>query len=128
METLRTTCLALSIDALRHVQTPDEYAQHYAAIRSNSRSFTPVDIVAILRAVVPRLHVHHRDHLIAVRRAVEYYGNETLAGRVSDPFDPAIHVIHVPDASHLDGMPSGSDTLLGATLRHGRRGGVLLWW
>lgn len=129
-----TACIALSMRRLRNECTDREcVARSYQVIHRNSRRhMTVLDVVAVLRAVLPRTHVYSRDRLMWLRRRVEFAGvsEADAAHRVDDatPFDARRHVLHVPDASHLDLVPSGDRLLLGPTIRRGRARGVLVWW
>ena len=101
----------------------------YRVIRINAR-MTPRTVLAILRVTVPRVSIHRRDHLIALRRRVEFEGrDETPIDPITDAeFDAEHHVLHVPDKSHLDLLTQSDGILLGAELRRGCTNGVLLWW
>jgi len=129
-----TACIALSMRRLRAERNDhDCIARSYGVIHRNSqRNMTVPDVVAVLRAVLPRVHVYSRDRLMWLRRRVEFAGatEADAAHRVDDatPFDARRHVLHVPDASHLDLVPSGDRLLLGPVIRHGRACGVLVWW
>lgn len=133
-EEVGTICIAWAIQRLRtDFVDRDKVEDSYKVIHRNARTLSACDLVTIIRTVVPRVHLYFRDHLMTVRRHVEFIGRspEDTPARVSDvaSFDPRRHVVHVPDESHLDVITSSCNLLLNATLRHGRGGkGVLLWW
>ena len=128
-----TVCIAWAMQRLRNETTDRRKVEDsYRIIHHNARALSATDLVTILRTIVPRVHIYLRDHLMTVRRHVEFTGRspEDTPGRVSEiaPFDPRRHVVHIPDRSHLDVVIS-TDLLLNAMVRRGRGGrGVLLWW
>jgi hypothetical protein len=128
---VETICIAWAMERLRHERCDlARVEESYHIIHRNSRSLRVSDIVMMLRAIIPHLSIYRRDHLISVRRHVEFSGtspDETNA-RVTDlvPFDPTQHILYVPGRSHLDLLTRGT-FLLDAMVRKGR-GGVVLWW
>ena len=128
-----TVCIAWAMQRLRNeIADRNRVEESYKIIHHNARMLSPTDLVTIIRTVVPRVHFYLRDHLMSIRRQVEFSGGspEESDARVSGvaPFDPRRHIVHVPDKSHLD-LAIHRDLLLNAVVRRGRGGrGVLLWW
>lgn len=128
-----TVCIAWAMQRLRsEIADRSRVEESYRIIHHNARVLSAADLVTIIRTVVPRVHLYLRDHLMSIRRQVEFSGGspEESDARVSGvaPFDPRRHIVHVPDKSHLD-LAIPRDLLLNAVVRRGRGGrGVLLWW
>lgn len=128
MDEVRRTCLAWSIERLRCATDETYILRQYTVVRLNCPvAFSCTTIVDVLRSLHPYVVTYSKDHLMALRRCVEYDGTVMSPGRVARnvPFDPKQHVVHMAGASHLDHLRTKD--LHGATIR-GRKGGVLVWW
>ena len=129
-EEVRTICLVWSMERLRHATDETYILSQYTVVRQNCTQFSCASIVDILRCLYPFVLTYSLDHLMALRRCVEFDGNILTSGCVAPnvPFHPMKHVIHVAGPSHIDYISRVHENLLGATVRRGRKGGVLMWW
>ena len=125
---VRRICCAWSIERLRDATDEAYIMKQYTILRTNASSFSCANVVDILRCIYPFVSTYALDHLMALRRHVEFDGTILTEGRLppDTPFNPTKHVVHVAGPSHLDHLTRESP--LGATVRHGCNGGVLVWW
>lgn len=111
----------------------DKIREWFDVIRSNARSWAPEQVMLVL-SVVCDVSVHSVDHLMALRRWIEYEGSDPREiahdeDRDRATFDPRRNVMVVRGhPNHIaclrDTRPAGARV----SVARGRRDLMLMWW